>query len=319
MKKELNYLFLIIGLTTVLFTCDDILEEDIEGDLVSVISPLSGHINQGNTVNFSWRELDAADDYRLQVLENNQQIIVDSTVSSTFLDLNLLPGPYQWRIKGQNFAYETDYTFPINFSVEISDDLSDQVVELETPSDNFYTNDASVIITWMPIPTATSYDIEVEKIDNSGQSIILQQPDATNTSFTLQSSILADDAEYVWKVRAKNVMSQTLFSEQSLFVDRVVPSIPILNTPADASTNDTAVTFNWSNGTDSGTIQSTVTNTIEIATDANFNSIIDTNTTETNSYQYTFSATGDYFWRIRAIDLAGNASENSVVRTITIE
>jgi len=104
MKRQIKLLtYILIGFT-LLYACDDILEEDITNDVVIVTAPTSGQIVQGNVTEFSWQSLDGADEYRLQVLASDQQIITDSIVSNTSLNLNLLPGQYQWRVKGRNFA-----------------------------------------------------------------------------------------------------------------------------------------------------------------------------------------------------------------------
>jgi hypothetical protein len=79
------------------------------------------------------------------------------------------------------------------------------------------------------------------------------------------------------------------------------------------------VTFNWDNGSDTGNIQSQITNSIEIATDVNFSNIIDTTNTINSNSQYEFTTVGSYFWRVRAVDAASNVSVYSTVWTLVIE
>lgn len=123
--KTINNI-IIIALSIFAWSCDDIVEEDITNDMILTISPTEGAIIEGNTVQFSWQELDGSDNYRVQVINNNQAIVVDSLSSTSNFSVALNPGTYQWRVKGENFAYSTQYTFPINFSVEASDNLTTQ-------------------------------------------------------------------------------------------------------------------------------------------------------------------------------------------------
>ncbi|WP_353780255.1 hypothetical protein [Winogradskyella sp. 3972H.M.0a.05] len=319
MKRLKNCAILI--LSCVIFTsCDDVFEEDITGDIVQIISPTSGQVIQGNTVVFSWQELDGADDYRIQVINDAQLNVVDSLVTNiTSIDFILDPGNYNWRIKGENFAYETQYNFPVSFSVEASDDLTNQSVSLLTPTEGFYTNDPNIIFTWNAISTAEDYTVEIIKNLN-GLQTVLQQQGITNENLAVNASVFDEDAEYMWKVKAVNSTSETPFSERSLFVDRVQPNQPALNTPLDNELlDDVTVTFNWVNGLDTGNIQSEISNTIEISTDINFSTIIHTDTTTNNTYQYTFDASGIYYWRVKAVDLAQNESDFSISRTLEIQ
>jgi len=88
---------------------------------------------------------------------------------------------------------------------------------------------------------------------------------------------------------------------------------------SDNVTSTSIVTFNWSNGSDTGNIQSAITNTIQVSPDINFNTLLISEDTLNNSYQYTFSETGIYYWRVKTADAAGNQSDTSILRTITIE
>ncbi|WP_308993691.1 hypothetical protein QLS71_007945 [Mariniflexile litorale] len=308
-------------LTTLLFSCDDILEENITDDIVQTSSPSEGVTIDGNTVQFSWFVLDGADDYRIQIIKGSQVVEVDSLITTNTFNYILNPGNYQWQVRGENFAYSTAYTFPVNFSVKISDDLSNQKVSLLTPSIDFYTNNANLTCTWEKFTTATSYNFELIK-NLSGEQTVLQQPDLSTNSYTIDASKFDEDAKYIWKVKALNATSETetVFSQRSIFIDRVAPNQPVLTLPADQGTTTTkTVTFSWTNGTDSGNVKSTITYTIEVASDINFNTTIHSAKITTNTYQYTFVTAGTYHWRVKAIDKATNASDYSIARSVVVQ
>ena len=318
MKKTANILLAL--LLTLYYSCDDVFEEDIENDLVQIVSPNEGDTIEGNTVEFNWQALDGADDYRVQVINDNQLTVLDSLVSTTNLSVNINAGNYQWRIKGENFAYSTQYTFPVNFSVVDSEDLTNQNVDLLTPSENFYTNSTNIILTWSSIATADSYSLEILKND-SGQQTVLQETNITTTSFNVPSSTFDEDAEYIWKIKAVNSMSESAFSERMIFLDTSIPSQASLVSPTNSETlTDTTVDFNWLLGSDTGSIQSARKSRIEVSMDINFSTqVFSEEDLETNSYQYTFSDTGTYYWKVRISDDAGNVGDYSAVSSFTIE
>ncbi|MDO5981440.1 hypothetical protein [Flavivirga spongiicola] len=312
-------IILILTLLFIAFACDDILEEDITNDVVQVISPTEGTVIEGNTVQFLWQTIEGADSYRVQIIKNNQRHVADSLVTITNFTYNLDPGDYQWRIKAENFAYETDYTFPINFEMRASEDLSNQSVLLQTPSENLYTNNKNIIFTWNSLASADTYTFVLAK-KLGGEQTVFQQADITKTSLNIDPTKLDEDAEYIWKLKAINTTSETFFSVRSLFIDTVIPNQPTLSEPLDdAKVSPSSVTFNWANGADSGTIQSLITNTLEISTNADFNTIIHSASTTNNSAVYEFVTPNTYYWRIKAIDAAKNESDYSIVRSIVIE
>jgi hypothetical protein len=318
--KKLNNILLLTILLCSISSCDDILEEDITNDVVEVNTPKEGTVIEGNTVQFLWQNLEGADKYRLQVITDNQLKVVDSLLPKTELAYNLDPGNYQWRIRAENFAYKTAYTFPVNFTVEETTDLSGQSVALQSPSDNLYTNTAITIFNWKPIKVAEHYSFQLIKKANGGEQAVFQDDDIKTSSITLEASLLAEDAEYLWKVKAINTTSETAFAERTFYLDTTVPNQPTLSSPNDKDTvAPSTVTFNWANGVDPGNIKSTITNTLEIATDNNFNNIVHTASTINNSLQYEFTSKDTYYWRVIAKDKASNKSDYSIIRSIIVE
>ena len=317
--ERLNNITIILIMIITLIACDDILEEDISNDVVQITSPMEGAMIDDNTVQFSWQNLEGADNYRIQIIKSNQEYELDSLVSTNTFTQILDQGSYQWRVKGENFAYQTSFNFPVNFSIETSLDLSGQSVVLLTPSENLYTNNKDIIFSWEEIAIADSYSFMLIKNLN-GEQTVYQQEDILTESLSIEASSLDEDSEYIWKVKAVNGSSETSFSQKSFFVDTVVPNQPTLSSPVNGEiVSPNTVVFNWINGADSGNIQSLITNTFEISTDIDFNTILHSVSTTNNSTQYEFVASNTYYWRVKAIDAATNNSDYSIVRLITVE
>lgn len=319
--KTINKIILMLSLVslTSLCSCEDILEDDISNDTVQIISPQNNQDIYSNVVNFQWQELSGADKYRLQVYNDASSMILDSLVSQTHFSYAINVGNYQWRIRGENSAYSSNYTFNNNFSVFQTTDLSTQQVILSNPSDAFYTNNASLILTWGSLAAAQTYNFELINVTNS-ESIVSQQNNLTSTSVTLNNTLLTSDAEYRWKVKGVNNSSETPFSFRKFYLDRSNPNTPINVSPLNNSTQTQSqqITFNWSIPADVGIIQSTLSYVIEFSNDINFTSIFQTSDVTTTTFQQSFATIGDYYWRVRAKDLAGNVGVNSTVFKFTV-
>ena len=318
MKTLNKILFLLLILFA--FSCEDIIEKDISNDTIQIISPVIGTVVSSNVTTFQWNSLKGANNYRVQVFNSSQAIVLDSLVKNKVsLTATLIQGQYQWKVRGENFAYQSNYSLPVSFSVVPSTDLTAQQVILTNPTNNYYTNSTSVTLGWQNLSAATSYNLELINVTN-GSSVVYQQANILTNSVTLSGVNLAQDAEYQWKIKALNTTAQTPFAIRTLFIDRVVPNLPQNSLPANNSIQlaNQALTFNWSSSTGAGTIQSPITYTIEFSNSATFASLIQTSNSVTNTFQQTFTASGDYYWRIKAIDAAGNNSSYSSPFKFTI-
>ncbi len=302
--------------------CDDVFEEDISDDVMTVVSPKDDQVIIGNSVTYRWSPLEGADNYRVQVSrEPTSEIVLDSLVSSGSLAIQMESGTYDWRVRGENFAYVSSYSFPERFSVESTNDLSEQRVFLNSPSENFYSKNNTVILDWGTVQSAESYRLQVEKTVGDNTSVVLQQQDILNVGYTLDSSVMDEDAVYKWSVKAVNENSETPFSSRTLFLDTTVPGQPILTAPNDNATVSTTVNFTWNLGDDTGEVQSPLESLLEISTDENFTAIARSYTIEEGGgeQQHTFPDTGDYYWRVRIMDSSGNQGVYSETRSITVE
>lgn len=308
-------------LLCILFTsCEDILEENISDDTIRAISPKDDEIIEGNSVNFTWNSLDGADEYRIQILEGDtEEIVLDSLLRNNFLALPMISGSYDWRVRGENFAYQTGYSFPESFMVESTNDLSTQNVFLNSPADNIYTKNNNISLNWSALTAATSYTLQVKKTIGSNTSVVLLESDVITASYALDGTILDEDAEFVWGVRAVNDISQTPETTRKILLDTALPNQPLLSSPSDDATVSLTVNFIWSLEQDTGETQSPVESVLEISSDENFGTTIASYSSENNNQQHTFDLVGQYYWRVSAIDAAGNKSPFSDTRVLTVE
>jgi len=108
--KKLILITLFVGF----IACDDIIEVvDISNETVTILAPVDGSVIDTTRVNFTWKAIEEAETYHLQVarptFNEATQIVIDSIVLTTFFKSTLDLGNYQWRINAKNSGYETNY------------------------------------------------------------------------------------------------------------------------------------------------------------------------------------------------------------------
>lgn len=304
------------------YSCEDIIEEDITNDNITTLYPKSNEEIISNVVNFQWNKLKGADNYRLQVYSSNQNIVLDSLVNNTNFTYALVPGSYQWRVRGENFAYETAYTFPLPFTVKQTSDLTNQQVQLLFPNPGIYSKNKALTFSWSPVSASKFYVFQLVNVTN-GNLLVHQQDNLNATSYTLAGEIITEDAQYLWRVKAVNDENQTetQYSSRNFYIDTTAPNQPQNTLPQNDNHTkiNEPVSFEWSIPQDNGNANSTFTYTIQIATNENFTTIVHTDTTTNPSYEYAFTSLNTYFWRVKATDKAGNESNYGDFYKITIE
>lgn len=317
MKTINKVTFILLSLLSL--ACDDILEKDITNEITEITYPLSGTIVNGNTVDFQWNKLEGANKYKVQIFSMDQSLILEKVVEETKLSYTFIAGgQYQWRVRAENFAYQSLYSQKTSFSVLISNDLTTQQVALLSPQENRYTNSNNVFFNWQGISSATTYDIEV--INTTNGQMAYNANNLTETSVNVNNTNFTQDAAYQWRVRAVNATSQTPFATRTFFIDTVNPNQPQNTTPANNSSHsvNNQVSFSWSIAPDSGSVQSPITYLFQIASDVDFGNLIQTSNVSSTSLQQSFSTAGTYFWRVKANDAAGNVSSASPAYKFTI-
>ncbi|PXY43133.1 hypothetical protein [Flavobacterium hydrophilum] len=314
--KTINKL-IFIALAILTYSCDDILEEDISDNTVQIISPTEDTTIESNVVNFKWASLEGADKYRIQIYED-EILLLDSLTEKTNLTLPLETGSYSWSVRGENYAYESIYSSPTNFSTVIPDDLTNQQVVLSSPENNEFFNFIDIALTWKALDKATSYNVKV--INTATNEEVFSKSNLTDTGIKLDLITLSD-GNYEWRLTAKNDESETRqYSFRKFNIDTTIPNQPKNSLPADNSTQtvNSNITFTWSIAADVGTSKSPVTYIVEFANDSDFNTNIQTQNSNSTSLQRTFTTTGIYYWRVRAIDGAGNSGTNSTGYKFTV-
>lgn len=102
--------------------CDDIVEvEDISEAVVTLLAPSNDATLNITTLTFSWQNLEEAESYQIQIatpsFNEALQIVTDSIITSTSFSTTLDANVYEWRVRGENSGYQTQYTTQ-SFTIE---------------------------------------------------------------------------------------------------------------------------------------------------------------------------------------------------------
>jgi hypothetical protein len=301
-------------LCTLLFlfgACSDILEQDLSGYGVSLLTPPDNHITTSNVVQFRWEEVPGATSYRIQIatpdITNAVYYVVDSLVSTTTFTFPLSPGSYSWRARAENASSTTGYSERSLVVLE-SNTLDGLTPILLTPGNNAVLRSLSIAFTWSALAGAEDHRFELRSGSQTGPLVLAQLVEPT----TLTVNDLAEGS-YTWGVQGQNATSTSAFSYRALRVDRTPPSVPTLLLPAgNSSQANTTTTFQWQSGVDqaSGSVDSLF---ILSASQELIRNVLTTSTSLTDSL-----GSGTFTWYVRTVDDAGNGT-SSVIRNLTIE
>jgi len=256
-------------------------------------SVLNGALNQPITVQLKWDSVYAAASYRFQFSTDStfQTTLIDqSNISDTFFNLSSLNylTKYYWRVNS-TYPYDTsDWSETWNFTTIIE---APETPTLLAPADNSFNLTTDLNFNWNSSLRAEKYGFQLAT-DTLFQNIIVIDTSIAGTSRTVTG--LSYNANYFWRVRAKNIGGYSSYS--TIWNLRTKLQTPTLQSPANNSQN---VTINpmltWSS------IDGAVNYHLQIALDPSFNQIVIDDSLLTNASLQIgpLSNSTVYYWRTR--------------------
>lgn len=105
-----------------LCSCEAITEvDDISNHEIILLAPAEGVIIDTTHVDFHWEAMKEATHYQLQIatpsFDKTIQIVIDTIVANHSFSTTLIDSLYEWRVRGINFGYKTDYS-TTNFIIQ---------------------------------------------------------------------------------------------------------------------------------------------------------------------------------------------------------
>lgn len=318
-----KWAFLLVALPTLFFSCE-IEEEDLEDDWVQVIVPRDLLETDIQTVDFVWEALDGADDYQLQIAKPSflddeiEALLVDTVTTGTRFSYTFSPGKYEWRIRGRNSTSTTYYRKRL-MKIDSATSLANQRIILRSPASNAYTNNKNPKFEWERLAIAQVHRFQIYEGSTFDGNLYTSELAFSNGETSTSLPVELVEGTYSWGVRGEETFSNTPYSTRVLNVDLTEPNKPTLSTPnQNSALNGGNVKFTWAVSTVNGGAPEF--DTLEIYADTNLTQDSLINKYHTTNREVTVDTLipGDYFWRVKRYDQAGNSGEYSTTRKVNI-
>ncbi|MCC8427249.1 hypothetical protein [Mucilaginibacter sp. UR6-11] len=319
MKIKPAYLTPVILFTiaTLVSACKDIMEPSLSKRIIVAKAPGNQYQSPSYTVNFWWDELEDALTYRLQVVTPNFNniagLVLDTIVKSNKFTFNLKPGNYEWHVLAQNGSSQTPYSFPKGFTV-LTTSITSQSVQLTSPANNFLTNQPAIILQWGNLYGATKYHLEIDTNNfiNENALVYDQSIPGQQVNFNFPK-----DQIYQWRVRAENDTAKAQWSSiNSITSDHTPPTQVVSIGPGNNQQISLPAALQW-NSVPSASKYKLYAYKSDSTTTYNSNFPILLSTT---SYSFNWGAIGErVYWKVTAIDAAGNEGQASVLKSFVLK
>jgi hypothetical protein len=312
-KRPLPFLFFILLLSA----CDAIIEPSISKRQVQLEAPADQYTSTSYTMNFWWDQVDNALSYRLQVVTPNfaapGALLLDTVVKNNRFSYNLNPGNYQWRVLAQNGSSQTAFTAPRNFTV-VASSIKQQAVQLTSPANNYITNQSNIVFQWGSLYGATQYRFEIDTNNFANPTTVIsnQAIPGQQISFTFPK-----DQAYQWRVRAENDTAQAQWSVvYTVTYDHTPPGKVSLVAPTNGQTVPLPVSLQWGAAVTAAKYKLYVFKSDSTSVyNANFPMLVNS-----TSYSFNLGKSGDkVYWKVTALDAAGNESLPSDLRSFVLQ
>jgi hypothetical protein len=298
----------IIILFLIINSCRDIIVPEISNKSLIILAPADSIETDNLTQTFWWEELDGADYYNLQIVKPDfasiSQLILDSNCKDTKLIISLSPGKYQWRIRAVNNASATRY-FTRSITIDSSSNIANQSVVLNSPGDNYITNQSKIFFKWSSLYLADYYRFRIiDSLNSFVQDTII---------YGLQVYQTIPEGYYKWQVSGENSYGNTLFSSRFVSIDQSSPFAPYnLNPTNNDTTLGSTVQLTWNSD------PTTIGDSIFVYSDVSLSILLYSSSAISNSYTFIGINGQSYYWRLRSWDSAGNLSNYTIVYRFNI-
>jgi hypothetical protein len=202
--------------------------------------------------------------------------------------------------------------------LSLPDNFPPTVPLLISPADSAFLNDTAVTFIWHASEDPeTSVDNYVLHYDIDPNFTNPESAVVGDTSYT----VTLNDTIYYWRIKSCDTEdNQSSWSDVWSFAfDLTPPTIPVLLHPVDDNfVLDTSVTFDWGDVTfrDFPTLVHYV---IQIDSDSSFSVPIIDDTMTQSTANYVLAGDDQYYWRVKAYDLALNESDYAIAESFRLD
>lgn len=270
----------------------------------SLVSPLDAAASQPTDVILQWNASPAATSYELQLSIDSGFIsfVADEKgLKNTQLQMFGLTDNAQffWRVRARNAVGAGKWSPLRSFTTGVSASAAPLLL---LPEDGAGDIPVQQNLTWQAAVDAQSYHLQVSTLSDFS-SLKIEQSQINGTSYQL--SALDNAIQYYWRVRGENVSGFGLWSQVRNFTTIIdLPNSPELLSPANGATDvsvATEVMWKVSDRAASYHVQVSVSNdfsTIHVEKDG---------ISELRQNLDTLAEATTYYWRVQAINVAGES------------
>lgn len=317
-KCKINHLVnsLLLAFTAVgIFGCKKYIEEDISQMKVEIEYPTQNTSYDTNLVEISFKPIDGADQYRIEIVQPNftniQNRIVDSLITVTRFSIELDSNVYSLVVTASNFGYTSKPSDTIIFSVNSNATSQNLTLIYPLEAYNQNGNEFNKTFSWSAPNSSSNFEFSLKKGTSFQNGVELHQQNITGTSSLELTNINFDHGMYWWRV-ISTTNGESVSKIGSFEIDTIAPNAPTLNSPVDNAMTSQGVTiFSWTNQ------ESSVESYFEISTSQSFGSIFYNTISSQQSTSVNLNS-GVYYWRVRCRDIAGNFSSYSTINKISV-
>lgn len=315
MKLTKITLVAICALLSVLVSCKEFIEPSLENKTINAIAPADGVETNSYQLTFWWEPHPDALRYRLQVAYPSftaaEKMILDTLVKSDKFIYTLDPGNYQWRVRAENGSSKTAFT--TNSFIVHPSSLTDQVLQVTSPSGQVFTNNENVSIQWLRLYGATGYRVQVDANNFVNENNLTLNIVTENLS---HQYVLPQEGTYQLRIRAENATENSKWSNVRSFVyDATPPAQVVLNTPANGQAVTKPFTLSWTSINDAVQYELGLYKSDKVTPySSSFPQLL-----SSSDVSLGVGESGETLsWRVRAIDRAGNKGSWSNFFTFSI-
>jgi glucose/arabinose dehydrogenase len=269
-------------------------------------TPKNDSINTPTTLTFSWNSIATATSYDIQVSTSSAftSTVKDSTLAGTSATFILsYSTQYYWRVRAKNSTLTSSWSASRTFTTFTP--LTAPI--LIAPKNDSVEAPITMTLSWNAVNTAKSY--EVLTAFDPGFTQFVRDTTVIGTSVRM---LFASGTMHFWKVRAKNAMQTSEWSEMRTFTVRMLSIAPETAPIQIYPEKDQVVSigipvnnipwFNWDEVKDATQYM------VQVSDDSTFTSLIDSLITTKIRVDFTAklrSTEGQYLWRVRACNDVG--------------
>jgi len=269
----------------------------------SLISP-SDNALVNVTPTFTWSSVPGADNYELQYAGDDSfpsaSTICIHNIRVNSVEAGVLDGINYWRVRaGRDNGDISPWSSVRVFTL---DTILPREIELISPENGVYLDNAMVRLDWTDAIEAENYTVLVD--DNENFTLPAENKVVSASVYVTPA---LSDGKYYWKVIARDLAgNENQTPARTFTVDTQPPETPILSTPSDRShINDDTPTLDWENVRDAIGLAR-----CEVWVDGSLEKLMENQATENIESFVTTHELSDGFhsWRVAVTDHVGHES-----------